>query len=179
MLIFINSVLITSFICSCFFKTKFWENRYLVLLICAGVALVATLATNYSIRKHLSTRTEIAWKKPTYSFNSFHVDTVKKDTINFKSYCVITTKNEKDTCIKYGNNKTDNTTKIKLNTIYIAPSESDTVGYIIKKKLYYDTKSSNWITGFSLPRIATIKVLYIPPKEYNKIPKSLIRKIPF
>lgn len=180
MLIFITSVIITSFVCLCFFKNKFWENRYLVLLICAGVAFLATLITNYSVRSHLSTKTVIAWKKPTYTFNSYYVDTIKKDTTYFKLYQgIYLQNNKKDTIIKYGKDEIGNITEIKLNTIYIAPSESDTVAYMIKKKLYYDIKSNNWLTGFSLPLISTIRVLYIPPKEYNKIPKSMIRKIPF
>ena len=64
MLTFILSFIVTVIISFCFFKSKFWENRYLVLLIGTGVALVATLILNYSVRGHLQTKTEILWNKP-------------------------------------------------------------------------------------------------------------------
>ena len=68
MLTFILSVILTSFICLCFFKKNFWENRYLVLLISGGVALIATTAINFSVRGHLQTKTEIIYTKPLYVF---------------------------------------------------------------------------------------------------------------
>jgi len=58
MFTFIISVLLVSFISLCFFKKKFWENRYLVLLISGGVALVATLTINYATRGKLETKLE-------------------------------------------------------------------------------------------------------------------------
>jgi hypothetical protein len=68
MLTFILSVILTSFICLCFFKKNFWENRYLVLLISGGVALVATTTINFAVRGHLSTKTETTWVKPMKTF---------------------------------------------------------------------------------------------------------------
>ena len=68
MLIFILSFIATAIISLCFFKSKFWENRYLVLLIGTGVALVATLSTNYIVRGHLETKVETIWSKPLYTF---------------------------------------------------------------------------------------------------------------
>jgi len=63
--------------------------------------------------------------------------------------------------------------------VYIQPSEHDTISYLAKKRLHYDTKPNSWIAGFSLPHIKTIKCLYIPPTEYAMIPDSLIREMPF
>lgn len=68
MLIFALSFVVTMIISLCFFKNKFWENRYLVLLIGAGVALVATLTTNFIVRGHLEKRIETIWTKPLYTF---------------------------------------------------------------------------------------------------------------
>ena len=65
-----------------------------------------------------------------------------------------------------------------LSDIYIIPSESDSVAYIIKKTKYYDP-NTKWIAGFSLPKIETIKCLSIPPTEYNKIPKLYLKDVPF
>jgi len=62
---------------------------------------------------------------------------------------------------------------------YVASSGNDTISYITKRKLVYSVPPSNWITGFSFPRIKTATVLCIPPKEYAMIPDSLIRKLPF
>jgi len=68
MLIFILSFITTAIISLCFFKSKFWENRYIVLLIGTGVALVATLTTNYVVRGHFQTKVETIWTKPLYTF---------------------------------------------------------------------------------------------------------------
>lgn len=65
-----------------------------------------------------------------------------------------------------------------LSNIYIIPSESDTVACIIKKTKCYDP-NTKWIAGFSLPKIKTIKCLCIPPIDYNKIPKSYLKDVPF
>lgn len=66
----------------------------------------------------------------------------------------------------------------KFNDVYIDKSPDNT-SYLLKKKLLYDTETSNWLTGFSFPAIKSIKILYIPAKEYNNIPKRFLRKIPF
>lgn len=68
MLTFIISVVLVSFICLCFFKKNFWENRYLVLLICGCVALIATLIVNFTVRGKLLTKTEVLWNKPMTTF---------------------------------------------------------------------------------------------------------------
>ena len=68
MLIFVSSFIATVIISLCFFKSRIWDNRYLVLSIGAGVALVATLATNYVIRGSLATKSEVVWQKPIYKF---------------------------------------------------------------------------------------------------------------
>jgi len=69
MTIFILSIIIVSIISLCFYKKKFWENRYLVLLIISGVALVSTLTTNYAIRGSLGTDIETIWKYPIQVFS--------------------------------------------------------------------------------------------------------------
>jgi hypothetical protein len=66
-----------------------------------------------------------------------------------------------------------------LDKIYFVKSTADSIAYVSKKKLYYDTQPNNWITGFSLPRKATAVILHIPPREFALIPDSLIRPIPF
>jgi hypothetical protein len=68
MLIFIFSFLATVIVSLCFFKSKFWENRYLILLIGSGVALVATLTTNYFVRGHFEKKIETVWNSPLYTF---------------------------------------------------------------------------------------------------------------
>ena len=80
MLIFIISFIVTAIVSLCFFKSKFWENRYLVLLIGSGVALVATLTTNFIVRGHLERKVETIWNKPIYTFylpDSLFLSTVK------------------------------------------------------------------------------------------------------
>lgn len=204
MFIFIISVILTSFICLCFFKKNFWENRYLVLLISAGVALVATLAVNFSTRGRFHTKTDIVWSTPLHTF--YVQDSLLKDSLNtplVKEYdyygdhsAAEYFKDKGDTINKqvplkvllYSKNnemfigyfkKAEKQGYMELKDIYIAKSEADSIAYYCKKKLVYDVKSNSWITGFSLPRIQTIYVFYIPPREYATIPDSLINKPPF
>jgi hypothetical protein len=211
MFIFIISVIIVSFICLCFFKGNFWENRYLILLICGGVALVVTLTTNLIIRGHLQTKTEIVSTSPLYTFyvqDSLFNDSLSciNNTSFIKDFDFINNHNaseffklKKDslhkqipvTILLYTQDKKNKTIFVgtfwksfkqdydELSDVYLAPSQADNIAYRCKKKLVYDVPKSNWLTGFSLPRINTIVILYIPPREYKLIPDSLIRKIPF
>jgi hypothetical protein len=204
MFIFIISVITVFIISFCFLKNKFWENRYLVLLICGCVALVATLITNFIVRGKFETKTEVILKKAIYTFylpDSLFNDSAKSPIIkNWDYYSDYDAedffKNDKDTIHKqipvnlifytvkkhmYIGNLMKKYVQWHWNYdfIYIAPSNSDSVAYLAKKKLIYDIPPNNWITGFSLPRISTINVLYVPPKEYATIPDSLIRKLPF
>jgi hypothetical protein len=204
MLTFILSFIATVIISLCFFKSKFWENRYLVLLIGTGVALIATLVLNYSVRGKLATKTEIAWKTPVkffyvndsvlnvsdsiaifkngkYDFNKASgSEFIKRDTTKSqrKLSIVFFGRNPKTPLVGYINLK-GNTNYNALEDIYIAPSESDTVAYMARKKLLYDVKPSNWITGFTFPRKMAYTCMYISPKEYAKLPKVLIKKLPF
>jgi hypothetical protein len=202
MLTFALSFITTVIISFCFFKSKFWENRYLVLLIGTGVALSATLVLNYSVRGKLNTKTEIAWKTPIQFF--YVEDSVlnvldsiaifKNSKYDFnkasgKEFERDTTKSQKKLSIVFfgSNPKTPlvgyiykgKTNYNALEDVYIAPSESDTVAYIARKKLVYDVKPNNWITGFSFPRKMAYTCFYISPKEYAKLPQKLIKKLPF
>ena len=216
MLIFILSFLATVIISFCFFKSKFWENRYLVLLIGSGVALVATLTTNLFVRGHLERRVETVWTKPLYTFympdsilfnNMFQdMDSLCPEQAKLKfmvnydwyndhpkeEFYRDTTKNQTPVTVvlytidKKGKDRYFGVFKTKYKqkfygykSIYVASSGNDTISYVTKRKLVYTVPPSNWITGFSFPRIETATTLYIPPKEYALIPDSLICKIPF
>lgn len=216
MLIFILSFIATAIISLCFFKNKFWENRYLVLLIGSGVALVATLTTNFIVRGHFQKKSEIIWTKPLYTFylpDSVFLSTVKyvddslgatKTQISFMKNYKWYSKHSADefyrdttkwqrpvsfvmfTNDKKGKYRYIGTFKSKhkqyvydYNNCYLASSGNDTIGYVIKKKLVYTVPPSNWITGFSLPRVETATVIYLPAKEFALIPDSLIKKLPF
>jgi hypothetical protein len=209
MFTFIISVALVSFICLCFFKKSFWENRYLVLLISGAVALVATITINFSVRGKLQTKSEITYTKVMAKFympqdlvvsnfdtlhaklnsikhydwygehhaNEFYKDTTKKQvpvTITLYSYGK-----------KLGNRRVGvmsvkgNQDSYDVDAIYFVKSSADTIAYVSKKRLYYDVKPNNWITGFSLPRKSTITILHVPPREFAMIPDSLIRSIPF
>lgn len=66
-----------------------------------------------------------------------------------------------------------------INAIYFVKSTSDSIAYVSKKVLYYDTKPNSWITGFSLPRKSSITILHVPPTEFAMIPDSLVRPLPY
>ena len=199
MLTFILSFIVTVIISFCFFKSKFWENRYLVLLIGTGVALIATLVLNYSVRGHLSTKTEITFVRPMKVF--YIKDTLPENKIPFlkhwdyyskhnaKEFYKDTTKKQRPVTVLFYTIK--NTIYIGvfkknmsqdyyfLDNVYLTKSSADSVAFVSRKKLYYDVKPNNWMTGFSFPRLSKITILHIPPTEFALIPDSLIRKIPF
>jgi len=188
----------------------------LVLLIAGGVALVATLTTNYFVRGKLEKRVETIWTKPLYTFympdsiylkdafqpmDSLCPEQVKLQFMNNYKWYEDHAKEEfwKDSTktqipvnfVLYTNDKKGVDRYVGVfkseykqnyydfDNVYLASSGNDTLTYIAKKKLVYSVPPSNWITGFSFPRIESATILYIPPKEYAMIPDSLIRKLPF
>lgn len=202
MFIFLLSLLVVSFISLCFFKKKFWENRYLVLLISGSVALVATLTTNYVVRGKLETKIETIWKK---SLGGFYLnDTLVSNQVSLReggtglsyhfvypndSILAIDSSYQLSTILIYDIDKKPTFWKIGYyngkskyeyyKDVYIVPSSADSIAYFAKRRLYYDQKPTRWIADFSLPHIKNIKCFYIPPSEYAIIPDSLIRKLPF
>jgi hypothetical protein len=166
-----------------------------------GVALVATLTTNYIVRRHLKTEAVIVWKIPIklfYASDSLFTDSsslikntkfdfdkqyannfLKKDTTHHKRTIAIVLydklKSRKIGYIK-SNHKT---TYVYFNEYYIAPSISDSIAYIIKKNLKYVVKGINWIRESGFPAKSSYTCIYIPPKQYALLPDSIIRKLPF
>lgn len=204
MFTFIISFVLTSFICLCFFKKNFWENRYLILFINSGVALVATLVINFSVRGNLQTKTEIIYTKPLHVFylpeklipkysdstgmqviqdynyygkhnaSEFFKDTTKKQL----PVTIILYQSDKNNIWVGTFKKAERQDYFNTDAIYIVRSSADSVAYVSKKRQFYDAKS-NWISGLSLPCKSTITILHIPPKEYDMIPDSFIRPLPF
>lgn len=193
--IFIVSVITVSIISLCFFKKRFWENRYLVLFISAGVALIATLTTNYVTRGGLNRTVETIWAKPiqVMSLDSTLVDSsvyTVNNELGFSAHFNTgdTTKTSKYSChlfyygdggLRIGYAIGDDFKSKELDLVYIARSENDTTAYFTKKRIRYVDRNSKWVADFSLPYIKTIKCFYLPPTEYAMIPDSLIREIPF
>lgn len=194
MYIFILSLLAVSFISLCFFKKKFWENRYLVLLITASVAIVVTLSSNYISRNKLGTNTENILKDDLMliAYNSSLIDSAFTIT-NDKSLDLSEheySKNNKGKrnshyllyynggSLKIGYAINGTWYSKYLSDVYIAPSTGKKLAYYSKEKRRYNKRSSKWIADISLPRIKTIRCFYLPPSEYAAIPDSLIRKIP-
>lgn len=196
---FIISMIISAIACLIIFKKDFWVKRYLILLIGSVVAFVAILSTNFSIKNNLDTKVVINWTKPIQKMNLvdslFVSDSVIvaknsldlndyfcEDTIensNIKQNYFIYTRNEKLRIVYTEDDGDDGDVESYcLSNLYIIPSESDTIAYIIKKTKYYDP-NSKWVAGFSLPKIETIRCLCIPPTEYNKIPKMYLKDVPF
>jgi hypothetical protein len=194
MLISILSVILVSFICLCFFKKKFWENRYLVLAISVGVALIATLTTNYATRGNYETkiktvRTEnmqLMYLSDTMLTSDFALSIDEEyegkshlhggDTTKVGRYSpYLFYYNDDDLKVMF---YIDNKVKYGLwNNLYIYPSE-DSSAYFTKQKVYYDNEPNKWVTDFSLPNIKTVRCLYLPEEHYATIPDSLIREFP-
>jgi len=195
MKIYILSILVVSFISLCFFKKRFWENRYLVLLLIGGVALVATLTTNLITRNKLGTRVAIVKKEDVrvFSVNQHLVDSTyistgeaeslkghlsATDTTAPSMYARHMFYYDDDENLRVGFSTEDKLHSKLLSDLYIAPSQ-DTVGYFAKVRQYYNKRSDKWVANISLPFIKTVSCLYLPPSEYATIPDSLIRELPF
>jgi hypothetical protein len=184
MYIFILSTLGVSFIALCFFKKKFWENRYLVLLISGALTLVITLTTNYITRGKMDTKIVSAWEKPIKRFyvnDSLVIDSSRIGIINdelgisdyivdrndtitpkrFTSFLIYGMEDKKSNykIVYYDANK-DKFDYQSIKDVYIASSGSENESYYAKKKLLYNPKPNKWVVSFSLPRIKTM-VLYI------------------
>ena len=194
MYIFILSVLVVSFISLCFFKKRFWENRYLVLLISGGVALVATLTVNYATRNMNDKEVKTIWNHEIqvmalqdefldstyFTKNSelglgdhFSSDTTKTHIHSRHLFYY------GDGGLRVGFAYDDNMKSRDWDYIYFAESGSDTTAYITKQRIHYGERNSKWIADFSLPHIKTVRCLYLPPAEFAAIPDSLIRELPF
>jgi hypothetical protein len=200
MLIFTLSFIAVIIISFCFFKNKFWENRYLVLLIGSGVALVATLVVNFSIRGEYDIKTETVWKRPLYTFylpDSLIKDTLKtplikhwnyygdnsakvffKDSLRKQIPATIVLYTVKKRMYVGTFKKTDKQRQYEFKCVYIVSSSADTIAYVSRKRIVYDVKPNKWVEGTVLPPIKSITILYVPPKEYALIPDSLKRELP-
>lgn len=205
---FIISFIVVIFISMCFTKKRFWEYRYLILAIGAGVALIATLAVNYSLRNTLPTNVETIEK---INFEKFYMPDslyrISIDSNNVAKYDIIKDynyfdKNKEDFIL----NKKDKhqvpvnfiiykTTKnnlslgfmskdnkqcsINIKEAYFDVNNTDSIAYYIKKKKVYNVDNNNWISDLSMPRISTIDVIVLPAKQLALIPDSLINKVPY
>lgn len=194
MKIFILSILVVSFISLCFFKKRFWENRYLVLLIIGGVALIATLTTNYATRNKLNRNVETIWTVPIemITLNDSLVDDSRFTTnkeLGFSDHYTLDSTGyvtshyffyyDDESTLRVGYVAKNKQQYKYWKDVYIAPSENDTTAYITKLRQNYDPNPKYWTAGFSLPSVKTIKCIYLPPQEYAMIPDSLIREMPF
>lgn len=205
---FIISFIAVIIISMCFTKKRFWEYRYIILAIGAGVALIATLTVNYSVRNTLPTKvvdiTKVNFEKFYMPDSLYRVkndsNTVAKLDI-IKGYKYFDAKkdgfkqNKKDkhqvpvNFIIYEDSNKDITlgfmskdnerNSITLKDVYIDMNTNDSTAYYIKKKKIYDVKANNWISDLSMPRISDIIVVVLPPKQYALIPDSIIRKSPY
>lgn len=194
LVIFLIAMILVSFISLCFFKKKFWENRFIVLLIGGGVALVVTLTINFSTRNGLETKYTPKWTKQLslIALNDSTVDscgvTLCKN-LDFKSHIINT---DDSTGVKHfsrflfyiydgevnvGLSQNNELNEYLLEDVYFALSDNDSIGYISKLKQNY-VSDNMWINELSLPRIQTVHCLYLPPSDYSLVPDSLIRKLP-
>ena len=187
-------MILVSFISLCFFKKKFWENRFIVLLIGGGVALVATLTVNFSTRSGLETKYTPKWTKQlqVIALNDTTVDSCGVTlwrNLDFKSHIFNT---DDSTGVKHfsrflfyiydgevnvGLSQNNELNEYLLEDVYFALSDNDSIGYVSKLKQNY-VSDNMWINELSLPRIQTVFCLYLPPSDYALVPDSLMRKLP-
>ena len=202
---FITSILVTVFISLCFFKKNFWENRYLVLLIGAGVALVAILTTNYVVRGELDMERTAIKEKPLnvfavtdsmfnnadsvrlvkdwdfYKISSNEYSFDKTDTVTPQypaTFVIYIEENDDDIMIgTFMKGKKKYLDCGVYEDVFFAPSSADTVAYMAKERVNYTVPNKKWLSAFSFPRVKTVRTFYVPPKEYALIPDSLDMKL--
>jgi len=199
MLTFISSILLTAFIASCFYKKTFWENRLKVLIIGAGVALVATLAVNYIVRPNLPEVTTIKnyHSIRTLYLNVDHFDSLSPELVKYNDFNITNERYETfdkakstDSVVKKMSHvllsrtiDSDNDTtmyinyissiafeKVRLNCSRVYFAKSaDENAYITDLEV---TRKSNslWITNYSIPTREINHVIVLPTKEYDIIP---------
>lgn len=195
MYIFIISILVVSFIAFCFYKSKFWENRYLVLLISVSVALIATLTTNFIIRDKAQVKVKVSGAMVVQPFylpdSALSGYELVNDSLFMNDDNIIISDSCKTrlsfVCRGYNNNTNKKISIIKMNghtktydfdDIFIVQNKNDSSSYICNLNLYYDIKPNKLIIN-KLPKISSIKCLYISEEEYSSIPDSLIRELQF
>ena len=198
---FILSTILVTIISLCIFKNRFWENRYLVLLIIAGTALVSMITINYAVRGGLPQRTVVMVSKDLIPFHyEIPNDTTYVDTIvvpnlgelnnrprnsNFieidsikqiKSHIMLY---EYESSLRVGWNADDKNrvNRNRINRLYFGVCNENP--RYETRTLKYDARNNMWLVGFSLPEIATINVLYIPQHEYDVLSEEYKQEIPF
>ena len=202
--IFIASIVLTVIIAGCFLKKKFWENRYMVLLIGSAVAMIGILIFNYSTRGDLGTRTStnnifnefktfyvpdsllVEKGKPvtnTYIFSyeldndSIHNTVLDSGYLKTNFIIYIDTTSANHQYFGYINKR--GKYKIKnLDDLYLAPSENDSIGTYDEMRLYY-RPNTTYVAGWSMLPKKVYKCMHISPTAYAMLPDSLIRKLPF
>ena len=198
---FILSTILVTIISLCIFKNRFWENRYLVLLIIAGTALVSMITINYAVRGGLPQRTVVMVSKDLIPFHyEIPNDTTYVDTIvvpnlgelnnrprnsNFIEIDSIKQIKSHIMLYEYDNRKivawnADDKNRVNrngINRLYFGVCNENP--RYETRTLKYDARNNRWLVGFSLPEIATINVLYIPQHEYNALSEEYKQEIPF
>jgi len=183
---FILTILIVSFISACFFKKKFWENRYIVLAIIAGVALIATLSINFVTRNDNPNEVRSVWVKECQPMN-IEASLVDSNFVATKDSLILDDfEAEKDTIQNYyifynngdgyriGFNYNDHgyyKKSISLENIVIYETDSDKP-YYSKERVYYGNRNNKWVTNISLPFIKSYKCYYMPHDDYVKLISS-------
>lgn len=191
---FLLTTLLVSFIGLCFYKKKFWENRYIVLLISGCVVLIITLTTNYVRRNSLPTTYKTLWVKqiktlqlhdsllvPNYAafndsaLNYEDIIVYKEDSIVNKkrpSHYVFYINGDGNLRVRlYVDNETIGKKPVDM---YFAESNDERSAYLGKFRKKYNPNDNKWISDLSLPTIETFTCVFLPKDELKAIPDSLI-----
>jgi len=188
---FIASVILVTIISLCVFKNRFWENRYLILLIIAATSLVSMTTIGFVKRGGLPTKVSISQIK---YLKDLYVDSVNLDVVNQIPKNNEFLKSENDTIIqinshvvifKYNNrervgwNANDNKKVDRkfVNDIYFDVCDENP--RYERRALNYDTSKTGWINKFTLPEINYYYVILLPQHEYDALTDEYKRKLPF
>lgn len=177
---FILTIVVVSFISLCFFKKNFWENRYMVLAIIGGVALIATLTINYATRNNEAKVVKTIWTKDSQLMNleGSLIDSnfvAKVDSLSLTDFNAQNDTIQNHFIIyndgdgyRIGFAYDDELESKNLDEIIIRESNSDK-SYYTKERLFYGHRNNPWVVDISLPRIKTYRCYYVPHDDYVKL----------
>lgn len=200
--IFILAFLATAFISLCFFKQRFWENRFIVLAIGAGVAFIATLTTNYVVKDKSNIKSEIIWSIPLHNLamdstkisnglplienlDDFQSTLSETDSIKTYNYPFLIHRRKEGESIRvsyFFKKEEDSTTTngtISLSKVYFLPNTVDTLSYFRKVKINYNVESSKWRSNLGLPRLKTMYCFFVQPEMFESLPDSVKQELPY
>lgn len=187
---FLIVTILTTFISLCFFKKKFWENRYLILGINTAVLIVTFVVLNFALKSTFHTVTQVSSNTPLI-FNKYYVydsvvknnwtiedaklETLRRDKLKKKTHTYVVLSKYKGNVQINMLDKNYDAHTFDPSDYYIVKGKTDTA-YMID--IFLEPQSeSKWLAPIGVVRTTIAMFIVLPEKDYNKLPlayKSIV-----